>query len=121
MKERFGLEALDAGEVQTAGDLYLTCNTGEEGLGDLKGMKTFVADVKDKVKALVALGGSRTSCWRRWRWPGRLDCLLTEAHLSREAAGRQDRLEQPGGKRVADFRLAHRTWGGEDGVESSHE
>ena len=56
MKERFGLEALDAGEVQTAGDLYLTCNTGEEGLGDLKGMKTFVADMKDKVKALVALG-----------------------------------------------------------------
>ena len=121
MKERFGLEALDAGEVQTAGDLYLTCNTGEEGLGDLKGMKTFVADVKDKMKALVALGGSRTSCWRRWRWPGRHDRLPTKVHVSRETAGDPDPLERPGGKRAADSRLAHRTWGGEDGVESSHE
>ena len=119
MKERFGLEAPDAGEVQTAGDLYLTCNTGEEGLGDLKGMKTFVADVKDKVKALVALGGSRTSCWRRWRWPGRLDWLLTEAHLSREAAGRQDRLEQPGGKTGCRFSASAQDMGrrGRSGVE----
>jgi acetylornithine deacetylase/succinyl-diaminopimelate desuccinylase-like protein len=53
------LEALDAGGVHTVGDLYLTCNTGEEGLGDLKGMKAFVADVKDKVKALVALEGMK--------------------------------------------------------------
>lgn len=53
------VEALDAGGVRTAGDLYLTCNTGEEGLGDLKGMKAFVADVKDKVKALVALEGMK--------------------------------------------------------------
>ena len=54
-------EALDAGGVRTAGDLYLTCNTGEEGLGDLKGMKTFVADVKDKVKALIAIEGMKTN------------------------------------------------------------
>ena len=53
------VEALDTGGVRTAGDLYLTCNTGEEGLGDLKGMKAFVADVKDKVKALVALEGMK--------------------------------------------------------------
>jgi tripeptide aminopeptidase len=53
------VEALDAGGVRTAGDLYLTCNTGEEGLGDLKGMKAFVGDVKDKVKALVALEGMK--------------------------------------------------------------
>ncbi len=51
--------ALNAGGVRTAGDLYLTCNTGEEGLGDLKGMKAFVADVKDKVTALVALEGMK--------------------------------------------------------------
>jgi acetylornithine deacetylase/succinyl-diaminopimelate desuccinylase-like protein len=42
------VEALDAGGVRTAGDLYLTCNTGEEGLGDLKGMKAFVGDVKTR-------------------------------------------------------------------------
>jgi acetylornithine deacetylase/succinyl-diaminopimelate desuccinylase-like protein len=53
------VEALNAGGVRTAGDLYLTCNTGEEGLGDLRGMKAFVADVKDRVKALVALEGMR--------------------------------------------------------------
>lgn len=53
------VEALDAGGVRTAGDLFLTCNTGEEGLGDLKGMKAFVADVKDRVKGLVALEGMK--------------------------------------------------------------
>jgi acetylornithine deacetylase/succinyl-diaminopimelate desuccinylase-like protein len=53
------VEALDAGGVRTAGDLYLTCNTGEEGLGDLKGMKAFVADMKDKVKALIAIEGMK--------------------------------------------------------------
>jgi len=53
------VEALDVGGVRTEGDLYLTCNTGEEGLGDLKGMKTFVADVKDKVKALIAIEGMK--------------------------------------------------------------
>ena len=53
------IEALDAAGVRTAGDLYLTCNTGEEGLGDLKGMKAFVADVKDRVAALVALEGMK--------------------------------------------------------------
>ena len=53
------VEALNAGRVRTAGDLYLTSNTGEEGLGDLKGMKVFVEDVKDRVKALVALEGMK--------------------------------------------------------------
>lgn len=53
------VQALDAGGVLTAGDLYLTCNTGEEGLGDLKGMKTFVPAVKDRVKALIALEGMK--------------------------------------------------------------
>jgi di/tripeptidase len=37
----------------------VTCNTGEEGLGDLKGMKVFVADVKDKVQALIAVEGMK--------------------------------------------------------------
>lgn len=53
------VEALNVGGVRTAGDLYITCNTGEEGLGDLKGMKAFVGDVKDKVKALVVLEGMK--------------------------------------------------------------
>lgn len=53
------VEALNAAGVRTAGDLYLTCNTGEEGLGDLKGMKAFVTDVKEKVAALVAVEGMK--------------------------------------------------------------
>ena len=53
------VEALNAGRVRTAGDLHVTCNTGEEGLGNLKGMKAFVADVKDRVRALVALEGMK--------------------------------------------------------------
>lgn len=51
------LEALDAAGVVTAGDLHVACNTGEEGLGDLRGMKTFVADVRDRAWAAVAIEG----------------------------------------------------------------
>jgi len=53
------VEALNAGDVRTGGDLYLTSNTCEEGLGDLKGMKAFMADVKDKVAAAIAIEGMR--------------------------------------------------------------
>lgn len=53
------VEALNAGGVQTAGDLYLASNTGEEGLGDLKGMKAFMANVKDRVAAAVAVEGMK--------------------------------------------------------------
>lgn len=55
------IEALNAGGVRTAGDLHVTCNTGEEGLGDLKGMKAFVTDVKDRVAALIALEGLKVN------------------------------------------------------------
>ena len=51
------VEALNAAGVRTAGDLYLAANTGEEGLGDLRGMKAFMAAVKDKVKASLAVEG----------------------------------------------------------------
>jgi len=39
------LEAMNAAGLRTAGDLYLAGNTGEEGLGNLRGMKAFVAAV----------------------------------------------------------------------------
>ncbi|HSB77260.1 MAG TPA: M20/M25/M40 family metallo-hydrolase [Candidatus Methylomirabilis sp.] len=55
------VEALNAGGVQTRGDLYLASNTGEEGLGDLKGMKAFMADVKDKVTAAIAVEGMKVN------------------------------------------------------------
>jgi acetylornithine deacetylase/succinyl-diaminopimelate desuccinylase-like protein len=53
------VEALEAGGVRTAGDLYLAANTGEEGLGDLRGMKAFMAAVKDRVAAAIAVEGMK--------------------------------------------------------------
>jgi tripeptide aminopeptidase len=53
------VEALNAAGVVTGGDLYLASNTGEEGLGDLRGMKAFMADVKDKVQAAIAVEGMK--------------------------------------------------------------
>jgi tripeptide aminopeptidase len=51
------VEALNAGGVKTGTDLYLTSNTCEEGLGDLRGMRAFMADVKGKVAAAIAVEG----------------------------------------------------------------
>ena len=55
------IEALNAAGLQTQGDLYLASNTGEEGLGDLKGMKAFMADVKDRVGAAIAVEGMKVN------------------------------------------------------------
>ncbi len=51
------VEALSAGGVKTGTDLHLASNTCEEGLGDLRGMKAFMADVKGKVAAAIAVEG----------------------------------------------------------------
>ncbi|MFA5026353.1 MAG: M20/M25/M40 family metallo-hydrolase [Candidatus Methylomirabilota bacterium] len=51
------VEALNVSGVETPGDLYFACNTGEEGLGDLKGMKHVVGELKSTVRALVAVEG----------------------------------------------------------------
>ena len=53
------VEALNAGGVKTGTDLHLASNTCEEGLGDLKGMKAFMADVKAKVTAAIAVEGMK--------------------------------------------------------------
>ena len=55
------VEAMNAAGLRTAGDLYLASNTGEEGLGDLKGMKAFMAEVKDKVAAAIAVEGMKVN------------------------------------------------------------
>jgi acetylornithine deacetylase/succinyl-diaminopimelate desuccinylase-like protein len=55
------VEALNAGGLRTGGDLHLASNTGEEGLGDLKGMKAFMADVKDRVAAAIAVEGMKVN------------------------------------------------------------
>jgi acetylornithine deacetylase/succinyl-diaminopimelate desuccinylase-like protein len=55
------VEAMNAAGLATAGDLYLSSNTGEEGLGDLKGMKAFMAEVKDRVGATIAVEGMKVN------------------------------------------------------------
>lgn len=53
------IAALNAAGLRTGGDLHVAANTGEEGLGDLKGMKAFMAEVKDRVAASVAVEGMK--------------------------------------------------------------
>lgn len=55
------LEALKAAGVRTGGDLYLASTTCEEGLGDLKGMKAFMADMKDQLAAAIAVEGMKVN------------------------------------------------------------
>ena len=51
------VEALDAAEVTTGGDLYFAATTCEEGLGDLKGMRAYMPDVRDRIGAVVIVDG----------------------------------------------------------------
>jgi acetylornithine deacetylase/succinyl-diaminopimelate desuccinylase-like protein len=51
------VEALDAAGVATDGDLYFAATTCEEGLGDLKGMRAYMEDVRDRVGAVVIVDG----------------------------------------------------------------
>jgi len=55
------LEALNGAGLQTQGDLYLASNACEEGLGDLRGMKAFMADVKGRVDAVIAVEGMKVN------------------------------------------------------------
>jgi tripeptide aminopeptidase len=51
------VEALDAAAVSTGGDLYFAATTCEEGLGDLKGMRAYMQDVRDRVGTVVIVDG----------------------------------------------------------------
>jgi len=51
------VEALDAAKVSTGGELYFAATTCEEGLGDLKGMRAYMQDVRDRVGAVVIVDG----------------------------------------------------------------
>lgn len=48
---------LDAAGLRTQHDLILCANTGEEGLGDLRGMKRAVADHRAELGAVIAIEG----------------------------------------------------------------
>lgn len=51
------IEALDVAGVATGGDLYFAATTCEEGLGDLKGMRAYMPDVRDRVAVVVIVDG----------------------------------------------------------------
>lgn len=48
---------LDEAGLRTRADLLLCANTGEEGLGDLRGIKQAVADHRDRLGAVIAVEG----------------------------------------------------------------
>ncbi len=48
---------LDRAGLRTRADLLLCANTGEEGLGDLRGIKQAVADHRDDLGAVIAMEG----------------------------------------------------------------
>jgi len=53
------VEAMNAAGLRTGGDLCLASDTCEEGLGDLKGMRAFMADVQGRVAAAIAVEGMK--------------------------------------------------------------
>ena len=54
--------ALDAGEVQTAGSITFAATVGEEGLGDLRGVRILLGEtLKGRVDRFVALDGTGDS------------------------------------------------------------
>ena len=54
------IRAMDAGTVQTASDILFVGNVGEEGEGDLRGIKFLLqkGKYKDRVKQLIAIDGN---------------------------------------------------------------
>lgn len=51
------VEALNEAGTQTPGDLWLAANVGEEGLGDLRGMREVMKRFGDKVRATIIIEG----------------------------------------------------------------
>lgn len=54
----FGLAwALEAAHVELPGDIWLAANVGEEGLGDLRGMRSVLDRLGEKIAAAIVLEG----------------------------------------------------------------
>lgn len=51
------LRALEAAKIETRGDLLFVGTTGEEGLGDLRGVKALFKDGSPKIDAFIAIDG----------------------------------------------------------------
>ena len=55
------LRALEAGDVHTAADLLFVATVGEEGLGDLRGVKHLFRDGGPRIDAFISIDGSDDS------------------------------------------------------------
>ena len=53
----WALRSTESGKSELAGDIWLAANTGEEGLGDLVGMRAVVDRFGERVQAYLALEG----------------------------------------------------------------
>ena len=51
------VETLNAANVETPGDLWLCANVGEEGLGDLRGIRRVIERFGDEVRATIVIEG----------------------------------------------------------------
>jgi acetylornithine deacetylase/succinyl-diaminopimelate desuccinylase-like protein len=51
------VESLNAAGIETPGDLWLAANVGEEGLGDLRGMRAVMKRFGDRVRATIVIEG----------------------------------------------------------------
>ena len=55
------LRALEAAGVETEADILFIGNVGEEGLGDLRGVKHLFRDGADKIDSMIAVDGGKSS------------------------------------------------------------
>ena len=80
--------AIEEARLETDADILLVGNVGEEGLGDLKGVRHLFADGADPISALIAVDGGETAR------------LVTDAVGSLRY---RVRFEGPGGHSWSDF------------------
>ena len=57
------LRALEHADIQTEADVLFIGNVGEEGLGDLRGVKHLFRDGADPIDTLIAVDGGRSIGW----------------------------------------------------------
>ncbi|MFT5100572.1 MAG: tripeptide aminopeptidase, partial [Planctomycetaceae bacterium] len=55
------LRAMEHAELQTDADVWFVGNVGEEGLGDLRGVKHLFRQGADKIDSLIAIDGGRSN------------------------------------------------------------
>jgi acetylornithine deacetylase/succinyl-diaminopimelate desuccinylase-like protein len=55
------LRAMEIGQLETEADILFVGNVGEEGLGDLRGVKHLFRDGAPRIDAMIAIDGGRTA------------------------------------------------------------